>query len=278
MNYRHLYHAGNFADVFKHVLLMALLEKLQQKNTPFCVLDTHAGIGLYDLYSEAASKTGEYKEGIGRLYHAPDLSPLLQRYRHVIASFNMEALRYYPGSPCIASHLLRPEDRLVLAELHPEDVVTLKDYFRRAQQVAVHHSDAYHSMKAFLPPKEKRGLVLIDPPFEKEGEYARIAKALALACERFHHGVYAIWYPIKDRLPVDYFHKSLLATKAAKILVLELLLQPDNDPSRLNGSGIAIINAPWKLDEEAALWLPELHKLLAEEGKGTVRIEWLRGA
>lgn len=276
MNYRHLYHAGNFADVFKHLVLIKLLEKLRSKETNFCVLDTHAGIGMYDLLSETAEKTGEYRQGIVRLLEAPALPEAFTPYLQAVKSVNDEILRYYPGSPCITQQLLRTGDRLLLAELHPEDAHRLKGYFSRDKQVSVHHMDGYLSMKAFLPPKEKRGLVLIDPPFEQVNEFETIVEAVKMAHQRFHHGIYAIWYPIKDRLPITYFYRSLLATGIPKIMVLELLIRPDDTASRLNGCGMIIINAPWKLDEEAALWLPELTLLLAEEGKGSSRVEWLR--
>lgn len=275
MNYRHLYHAGNFADVFKHLLLIKLLEKLRTKETPFCVLDTHAGIGLYDLHSENAEKTGEYKDGVKRLLEREAVPAWMISYRDILKSFNPADLRYYPGSPSIAQALLRSDDRLVLAELHPEDAGTLKNHFRHDKQATIHHMDGYLAMKAFLPPKEKRGLVLIDPPFEKTDEFETLVKALQLAHQRFHHGIYAIWFPIKDRLPILQFYHQLQATGIPKILAIECLLRPDNTADRLNGCGMVIINAPWKLDTEAAEWLPELTALLAPE-EGSSRIEWLR--
>lgn len=276
MNYRHLYHAGNFADVFKHIIVVKCLEKLRAKETPFCVLDTHAGIGMYDLASETAEKTEEYKQGIHQLLAATKKSDVFDSYLKIVHSFNGADCRYYPGSPAIANQLLRSQDRLVLSELHTEDSNTLKYHFRHEKQVSVHHMDAYVSMKAFLPPKEKRGLVLIDPPFEEENEFERITQTLEMAHQRFHHGIYAIWYPIKDRLSVNYFHNALLATNIPKILALELLLQPENTPNALNGCGMIIINAPWKIDSDATIWLPELAKILGQERKSSTRIEWLR--
>ena len=168
MNYRHVYHAGNFADVFKHVVLLTLLRHLHKKPQPFCYLDTHAGSGRYLLSSPEAQRTLEYSQGIGRLYAAADLPPLLadyvERVRGADAANSADALLVYPGSPLIAQTMLRPQDRAVLMELHPADAASLKALFRGNRQVAVHAGNGYHGLKAFLPPPERRGLVLIDPP------------------------------------------------------------------------------------------------------------------
>jgi 23S rRNA (adenine2030-N6)-methyltransferase len=276
MNYRHSYHAGNFADVFKHLILTLVLGKLRVKDTPFCVLDTHAGIGHYDLRLEEAQKTGEYLRGIAPLYEA-SLTALFQPYLKIVKAENFASpeLRYYPGSPAISRALLREQDRLILAELHPDDAELLKQNFRGDGQVAVHHMNAYHAIKAFLPPKEKRGLVLIDPPFEKTDEFEQITRAIKLGYERFRQGIFAIWYPIKDRLPVQQFHNSLVALGIQKILVTELLIHRELLPDRLNGCGMVIINAPWQLDSELDMLLPELLPYVTENGSH--RVEWLVG-
>ena len=275
MNYRHTYHAGNAADVFKHLVLTLLLAKLRLKETPFGVLDTHAGIGHYDLLAESAQKTGEYQEGIARLYDAA-LPDICQPYMTIVKQENFGSdLRYYPGSPAITRAMLREQDCLILAELHPEDAQLLKQNFKNDRQVAVHHTDAYHSMKAFLPLKEKRGLILIDPPFEKTDEFEQIISAIAMGYQRFRQGVFAIWYPIKDRLPVDRFHQQLVALKIPKILVAEMLCYTELLPVRLNGSGMVIINPPWQVDAEIRALLPALLPLLKQEGQGSGGVEWL---
>ena len=176
MNYRHLYHAGGFADVFKHVVLSLVLRRLAEKDTPFCVLDTHAGIGRYDLETPAAQKTGEYRQGIAKVLLAKDAPAELGPYLDLIRALNPGgALRWYPGSPLVEQRLTRPQDRLVLMELHPEDARTLKRSFAGDPRVGVHHEDGYLGVKAFLPPKERRGLVLIDPPYEERDELAQAA-------------------------------------------------------------------------------------------------------
>lgn len=272
MNYRHVYHAGNFADVTKHVILLALLEQLQRKDKGYCYLDTHAGVGLYDLGSEAAGKTREFESGIARLRAASVLPPLLERYRALVASFGAD---HYPGSPSLATKLLRPQDRAVLAELHPEDVASLKALFRGTPQVAVHHTDGYHALKAFLPPKEGRGLVLIDPPYEQGDEFERLAGALRQAHQRWPQGIYALWYPLKDRREVQRFHSALERTGIRKQLLIELSPYPEDRAERLDGSGMVIVNPPWQLQDELEPALRELAALLAQGGQPRLRVEWL---
>ncbi len=206
MNYRHAFHAGNFADCVKHALLLELLRAMQRKPKPFLVLDTHAGIGRYDLSSGPAAKTGEWREGIGRVLDAQH--PALAEYSTLV-----ERLGLYPGSPAIAAALLRDKDRLIACELHPEDAATLKAEFAGTPGVAVHERDGFEALRAFLPPPEKRGLILIDPPFERPDEFALISKSLLSAYEKFKTGVYVVWYPIKHRAPVREFFETIQLTQ-----------------------------------------------------------------
>ncbi len=275
MNYRHVFHAGNFADVMKHAVLAMIVEHLRAKPTPFCILDTHAGVGRYDLTSSPAQRTGEYAGGIARLFGQAPPHPALAPYLDAVAALNPDGiLRWYPGSPRLARAMMRPQDRLVLSELHPEDAATLKAEFARDRQTVVHQMDAYHALKAHVPPKEKRGLVLIDPPFEEPDEFTRLVAGLSQAHKRWPTGIYAIWYPIKERPAVWRFQEALAETGIPKILIAELTIHPEDTHLRLNGSGLAIVNPPWKLDETLAEVLPALHAILPGTGGGG-RVDWL---
>ncbi len=274
MNYRHIYHAGNFADVIKHAALALMIDHLKRKDSAFAVIDTHAGIGRYDLTSVEANKTGEYLAGISRVLEAGPDTPELAPYLEVVRTLNPGGLAVYPGSPLLARRLLRPQDRLALVELHPEDVQTLRAEFRHDPQVGVHHRDAYEALRALLPPKERRGLVLIDPPFEVRDELARVVRGLKDAFKRWPTGIYGIWYPIKAAEPVRRFQAELTQAVLPKsTLAAELLLHTDDDPNRLNGCGLMILNPPWQLDEALARLLPEVLRRLKPEGGGAVRVE-----
>ncbi|MBP2290624.1 23S rRNA (adenine(2030)-N(6))-methyltransferase RlmJ [Azospirillum rugosum] len=275
MNYRHIFHAGNPADVMKHAVLALIIDHLRAKPAPFCVLDAHAGIGRYDLDSEPARKTLEFKDGIGRLFGRPAPHPALQPYLDAVAALNPDGdLRWYPGSPRLARALLRDQDRLVVNELHPDDWQTLKAEFAGDRRVSVQHTDAYHALKANLPPREKRGLVLVDPPFEQPDEFARMAEGLATAHKRWPTGVYALWYPIKERPAVWRFQEAVENTGIRKILMVELTWHPEDTHTRLNGSGLLIVNPPWKLDETLRDMLPALHAALPSTGGGA-KVDWL---
>lgn len=282
MNYRHIYHAGNFADVIKHVVLLTLLEHLRRKPQPFCYLDTHAGIGRYPLASVEAQKTLEHQGGIGRLYGATDLPPPLADYVARVGASNpansRQTLAVYPGSPLLARSTLRPQDRAVLMELHPQDATTLKALFHNDRQVAVHAIDGYQGLKAFLPPKERRGLVLVDPPFEAADEFDRLLDGLQTAYRRWATGIYALWYPVKDRRDVQRFQRLLVKTNIPKLLLAELCLYPDDRPDRFNGCGMVIVNPPWQHDEQLRTLLPVLAARLAEPGAARMRLEWLTPA
>ena len=275
MNYRHIFHAGNPADVMKHAVLALIVDHLRAKAAPFCVLDAHAGIGRYDLDSESARKTLEFQDGIGRLFGHPAPHPALQPYLDAVAALNPDGrLRWYPGSPRLARALLRDQDRLVLNELHPDDWQTLKAEFAGDRQTTVHKADAYQALRAHLPPKEKRGLVLIDPPFEQPDEFARMAEGLKAAHRRWPTGVYALWYPIKERPAVWRFQEAVENTGIPKILMVELTWHPEDTHLRLNGSGLLIVNPPWKLDETLRGLLPALHAALPSTG-GEGKVDWL---
>ncbi len=274
MNYRHAYHAGNFADVVKHATLALVLDHLRAKDKPIAVLDTHAGIGRYDLQAIEAEKTGEYRDGILRVIDRPH--PALEPYLGVVAAMNpgRPSPRLYPGSPELIVRLTRPADRIHLAELHPEDAATLASAYAHDPRVSVTNQDGYIALKALLPPEPRRGLVLIDPPFEVTDEFARLARGLRHAHRRFATGIYAAWYPIKDRPPVAAFHKDVAESGIRKVMVAELLLRPDSDPERLNGCGLVIVNPPWRLDatlEDLFGWLRDRFGA-AKTGRAAVRM------
>jgi 23S rRNA (adenine2030-N6)-methyltransferase len=271
MNYRHIYHAGNFGDVMKHVVLTLLLKRLMLKDTPLCVLDTHAGIGVYDLSSDAALKTGEFLSGIAALLRHNNLPEFFEPYLDTVRMCGCnpgdpENPGFYPGSPWIARHFLRPGDRLVLSELHSEDVQTLRQNFAGDRQVSVHHLDAYNALKAFLPPRERRGLILIDPAFEVNNEFDLVVQGLDQALRRFATGVYAVWFPIKERQSIAVLYDDCRRAGLDRMLAVELLVYPDMAPERLNGCGMLIINPPWKIDEDIAEVLPVLQQCLEREG------------
>ncbi|GLQ97219.1 23S rRNA (adenine(2030)-N(6))-methyltransferase RlmJ [Dyella mobilis] len=287
MNYRHAYHAGNFADVLKHSVLFALLQALKAKETPFALIDTHAGSGCYALDSAEAGKTGEYRDGIARLLF-PDLQnaasadhalpPLLRHWLDTVLSLpgNERGLKLYPGSPLQAARAMREQDNAYLCELHPEEAASLRGLFHHDGRVHVHHRNGYEALKALLPPKEKRGLVLIDPPYEaQEAEYRLIEAALKEALQRWPTGTYAIWYPIKLRSQVQPFLRWLQHCGARRVLRAELLVRPDDSPLRLNGSGMAILNAPWNLDQVLREPLQAMARLLSQEHAAEWRLDWL---
>jgi 23S rRNA (adenine2030-N6)-methyltransferase len=259
MNYRHAYHAGNFADCLKHALLITLIRALQRKDKPILVLDTHAGIGRYDLTGDEATRTGEWRHGIAPLLDARPAA--LADYLAVI-----DALGLYPGSPAIAAHLARPGDRLIACELHPEDAARLRQNFAGDPAVAVHRRDGYEALRAFLPPPERRALILIDPPYEAPDEFQHLAEALIAAAQKFPTGLFCAWYPIKHRAPVRAFFETLTAAGLRDILAAELLRRPPLDPARLNGCGLAIINPPYGFAAAATPILHTLCALLGEPG------------
>ncbi|MCG4272758.1 23S rRNA (adenine(2030)-N(6))-methyltransferase RlmJ [Acetobacter senegalensis] len=256
MNYRHAYHAGNFADCMKHALLVSLISSFLRKPTPFMVLDTHAGIGRYDLRCEEAEKTQEWRTGIGLLTEEGPDSPLAPWLDLVRKAGGPEI---YPGSPLLVSMMLREQDHLICCEKHPEDKRRLYGIFTRTPNVTVHERDGYEALRALLPPQTaKRGLVLIDPPFEEPNEFARLENAVQTIQARFSNGMIAIWYPIKHRTPIRAFHMALQDAGVRDILAAELLMRPPVDPDRLNGSGLLVIKPPFGFAEQAKAQLERL--------------------
>ncbi|MBB6013068.1 23S rRNA (adenine2030-N6)-methyltransferase [Aquamicrobium lusatiense] len=281
MNYRHAYHAGNFADVVKHAVLARIVEYLKRKEKPFRVIDTHAGIGLYDLASDEASKTGEWLGGIGRIMQAKmsaEAEALLAPYLDAVRAVNEgQELAHYPGSPKIVRHLLRRQDRLTAIELHPQDAAQLKARFEGDIQTRVIELDGWLALGAHLPPKEKRGLVLVDPPFEEGGEFARLVDGLAKAHRRWPGGIYALWYPIKDRGAVATFHDQLAQAGIPRVLDIGFDIRPSGKVPRLDGSGMVVVNPPFMLEAELKVMLPELHRLLSLEPGAKWSVNWLAG-
>jgi 23S rRNA (adenine2030-N6)-methyltransferase len=264
VNYRHAFHAGNFADCMKHALLHWMLGAMMRKPTPLCVLDTHAGRGEYDLSALEALRSGEWHEGVARIMAVADgpLAPFVALLREAGAP------RRYPGSPAIARAMLRPQDRLLLNELHPEDHVALKRAIRRT---AVHARDAYEAARALTPFAERRGLVLYDPPFEQPDEFERLAETLAAVWSRARGHVQAAWYPIKHMAPVLGFHHAVREAGIRDVLTAELWLREPLDATRLNGCGLLVVNAPHGFDTGGAALLDALLARLSdgERGAGT---------
>lgn len=281
MNYRHHFHAGNFADVVKHVLLLGLLQNLRRKATPFCYIDTHAGVGLYDLGAGAAQRTLEFKSGLGRLKAATaaKVPAWVADYQKAVAALQAERAGFwYPGSPWLALHHLRPQDRALLLELHPEDAGLLKQYFSRHPQLAIHERDAYEGLVALVPPKEKRGLVLIDPPYEEErDDYAPVVELLVKAHAKWPTGMYALWFPIKDYAVIKRFYRRLRNTGLPRMLATELCVLPPDNSLGLNGSGLVIVNPPWQFDITARAVLQWLQPVLSDHPQAQCNVEWLAG-
>lgn len=274
MNYRHSYHAGSFTDVTKHIILTALLNALARKDAPYCYIDTHAGIGYYDLFSAFSKKTNEYKNGIEKIIAQENPPAIVKSYLDSVHAINNKllharyaSLRYYPGSPMIARYFARAHDRIVACELHPEDHQTLRNAFAGDKQVSIHHMDGFLGLKALLPPNERRGLVLIDPPYEDIDEFKRIAHHLSAALKRWETGIYAIWYPIKDQTQVQRFYRTLKENIDKPIFAIELTTYPDL-PNHLNGSGMVVINPPWQFDTTIKEILPWLWKALTINNQG----------
>ena len=275
MNYRHAFHAGNHADVLKHYVLSRLIALLSRKEAAFAYLDSHAGIGLYDLRGDQASRTGEWLEGIARLWQATDVPDPLLDYLEVIRAMNPDGeLRHYPGSPELARLLTRDQDRLHLNEKHPEDGRLLKENMHGDRRVAVHLGEGWHVPRALLPTREKRALLLIDPPFEQVDEMERCAQSLSEAISRMRQAVVAIWYPIKEPRQLRRFYGDLQKSKAPKLLRVELYVHSTDEAARLNGSGLVISNPPWGLEDELKQTLPWLSQVLGQT-QGGWRMDWL---
>jgi 23S rRNA (adenine2030-N6)-methyltransferase len=281
MNYRHGFHAGNFADVFKHVLLTRLLIYLGRKDAPFRVIDTHAGEGAYDLSSEEAERSGEWRAGVARLAGAEmdaSLRDLLSAYLDAVGPLDEDGRpALYPGSPLIARRLMRRNDRAIFCELRPDAFETLQARFARDKSVKTILIDGYKGLSAFTPPKERRGLVLIDPPFEQRGEFRAMFEAFRDAHRKWPTGIYALWHPVKDIAETSAFHADLRASGVRRVLRLELSVAHPREGERLRRTGLIVINPPYIFEEEARAILPFLAERLAQGEGAAFEIEWLAG-
>jgi 23S rRNA (adenine2030-N6)-methyltransferase len=280
MNYRHAFHAGNFADVVKHAVLVRILVHLRAKPAAFRVIDTHAGAGRYDLGGPEAGRSGEWRQGIGRLLTAavaPAARALLAPYLDAIAGCNGAGrLTVYPGSPALAQSFLRAQDRLIACELEPQAAAALARNLegdRRCKAVAI---DGWTALNAYVPPKERRGIVLIDPSFEDAGDFSRLAHALEAAHRKWASGTYLVWYPIKERDAPDALARRLRRSGMAKILRAELTVAAARDSDRLGACGLIVVNPPWTLADELQILLAELAAVLSDK-RGGARVDWLTG-
>ncbi len=282
MNYRHAFHAGNFADVFKHVLLRELVRAMQRKPKPFLFLDTHAGRGRYDLArADVGGRAPEWPDGIGRLWATADLLPAVADYVAAVREYNRacgaeaDALRYYPGSPALALQLVRPEDRCAFCEFQPEEAEALERECAYARRARVHRIDGYGAPRAMLPPLEKRALVLIDPPFEAADEMKRVAAAVEEGLRRSPAAVFAIWYPLTARASTAPLFLPLRERRLAPTLVAELRVQSESVEVGMGGCGLAILNPPWQFDTVMRPVLAQLARLLALDADARCQLDWL---
>jgi len=278
MNYRHAFHAGNFADVVKHAVLARIVAHLREKDGAFRIIDTHAGSGLTRLTGREASRTGEWRQGIGRLLAAqlgPEIRGLLAPYLEAIAQYNAGGrLLAYPGSPLLALSWLRPQDRLIACELVPAAAAALARALGNDRRAKVITIDGWTALAAYVPPRERRGLVLIDPPFEASGEFDRLVEHLARAHRKWATGTYLLWYPIKDVAETGRFVRNIAALGIPKILRAEIRIAARPDQS-LIGSGLLLVNPPWRLETELQSLLPALAGVLRRDRQGAARLDWL---
>jgi 23S rRNA (adenine2030-N6)-methyltransferase len=286
MNYRHAFHAGSFADVVKHAVLMRILVHLRAKPAAFRVIDTHAGAGIYDLAGPEASRSLEWRAGIQRLLTATLSEParaLLSPYLDVVSSLNAAGrLSAYPGSPALVRASLRPQDRLIACEIEPNAAAALARNLARDRRAKVVAIDGWTALNAYVPPPERRGLILVDPPFEEADDFARLARGLEGAHRKWAGGIYLLWYPIKGRHQPDTLARRLARSGIAKVLRAELTVARDPGEAQgrdgpLGGCGLIVVNPPWPLAGELAILLPELATILSGAGGGDHRLDWLAG-
>ncbi len=279
MNYRHAFHAGNFADVIKHAILSRIVDHLRKKESAFRVIDTHAGAGLYDLTGPEAVRNPEWRGGIGRLLDAtpdPAALPLLQPYLDAVRAANPDGtITRYPGSPALVRSWLRRDDRLVACELEPSAAAILSYNCRGDRRVKVIEIDGWTALSAYIPPKERRGLVLIDPPYELTDEFSRLAAALETALRKWPTGIFFAWYPIKDAGSNAAFVRDLKDRQIPNMLRAELTISPPANDEKLRGGGHLIVNPPWTLEQDLKILLPALAKILAPGVQDAIRLDWL---
>jgi 23S rRNA (adenine2030-N6)-methyltransferase len=279
MKYRHSFHAGNHADVLKHVVLMMLVAHLKKKPAPFFYLDTHAGGGVYDLSLGEAQRSGEYKTGIGRLLEFPVQalpSEVLEYFQLVrdCAGPGRSPITAYPGSPAIVARLRRPSDRMVLVETHAAEVRSLRALLGRQKALSIVEGDGYAAIKAHTPPRENRGLVLIDPPYESDHEFDTVLAALETGLDRWPVGTFCVWFPLTERAGPLRFQHALERSGIRKVLACTLSVLPADTPIGLRGSGLVIVNPPWQLDARLGELLPDLHRLLVPDASGGTSVTW----
>jgi 23S rRNA (adenine2030-N6)-methyltransferase len=285
MNYRHHFHAGNFADVCKHALLVQLVRGLQRKEKGFLYLDTHAGRGRYDLsvagHGDSLERKPEHPDGIGRLWSRADLPAALKEYASLVREFDQQAgnssdePHFYPGSPRLVQVIARAQDRLALCEKHPDEFATLRDEFTFVSRASVHQIDGYTALRAMLPPLEKRALVLIDPPFEEQNEFARITDGLRDGLRRLPGGTFAVWYPLTERARADAFLDDLATLDLPPTFTAEVTIAGESAPMKMKGCGLAVLNPPWQIDQTISPLLPVLAELLAQAPGGSGQLRWL---
>ncbi len=281
LSYRHGFHAGNFAEVHKHIVLIMLLEHLCRKPAPFCYVDTHAGAGSYDLQSVFAQKNREFESGYARVAIQTGPSAAVQRYLELASQAGTPdpdrpgLLRHYPGSPRLAQALLRSGDRMILSELHNTEAPLLRELFRNDPRVAVHHRDGYEALPGMVPPKERRGLVLLDPSYELGDEFIRTTEALLTAWHKWPTGMYLVWYPLHRNQPVDAFQRKLVQGGLRKVLMSELHVGNSDAPNRLAGSGLLIVNPPWQFEEKLGPLSRWLELALARGEHAPFQVNWL---
>jgi len=285
MNYRHHFHAGNFADVMKHAILMQLVRGMQRKEKGFLFLDTHAGRGSYDLSvaarGDSLERKPEHPDGIGRVWNRTDLPAPLAEYVSLVREYDRtkgglgNEPRFYPGSPRVVQTLARPQDRLALCEKHPEEFAALRDEFTFGFRVTVQQLDGYTGLRAMLPPPEKRALVLIDPPYEEQREFAQVVDGLREGLRRLPGATFAVWYPLTERARVDAFLDELLAVKLPPTFAAEVAIAGENALIKMRGCGLLVVNPPWQIDRTIAPLLPLLAELLAQAPGGRGRLQWL---
>ncbi len=275
LSYRHSFHAGNHADVLKHTVQSLILGSLKAKDKAFVYVDTHAGAGAYDLASKEMEKTGEYLDGIQRLWQQ-DCPAALEAYIAVVKKLNPSGeLRHYPGSPLLAAELCRSQDRLQLSELHPADFPRLESLFRGDRRIQIHKVDGYANLKALLPPIERRGVILIDPPYELDHEYSDVVNGVMDGLKRWGTGTFAIWYPVVQRTDVSFLERKFSAAGLPSTLQIELNVLPENNRFGMTGSGMIVVNPPWKLASTMDDLLPWLATALGQYADANYRLNWL---
>jgi 23S rRNA (adenine2030-N6)-methyltransferase len=276
LSYRHSFHAGNFADVLKHIILIHSLDHLRKKDKPFCCIDTHAGPGKYELDGEYALKNREFDTGIGKLWRRNDLPECIARYVSLIKGFNgPDKLTRYPGSPLIAKQLLRAKDRLCLFELHNTEIKSLSTVADKDKRINVFHADGLKASLKLLPPFERRGLVLIDPSYELKSDYPQAVETLIAMHKRFATGTYALWYPVVDRKRNQELERAIQASGISNVQLFELGIRADSNQHGMTASGMILINPPWTLAAEMTQVLPWLADVLGNDGQGFYRIQTL---